>query len=105
MGNQTIENTLDELMDERIHQIAYRKCINDTDFVAANTEVVTLMEMLRSTLVTAEQKKILNELESALYITEAIFLEYSYRQGVQDSQSFQKSFESYGIVPRENLYV
>ena len=82
----TIKTAFDEILDEQIHEIAYRKCINDPEYQIANTNVNTLMNMLKSVLSNDEQRKLLNELESAMLIAESIFLEYSYRQGVVDSQ-------------------
>lgn len=102
VGN-TIENVFDELMDERIHQIAYKKCINDFEYLNANKEAVALMEILRNSLVTDEQRALLNELDTAFRLTEAIFLEFAYRQGLEDSQMIHKGFETFRL--REPLYV
>ncbi|MGE7114564.1 hypothetical protein [Lysinibacillus sp. NPDC047702] len=52
---------------------------------------------------TDEQRALLNELDTALRLTEAIFLEYAYRQGIEDSQMIHRGIDTFGI--REPLYV
>ncbi|MFJ6210620.1 hypothetical protein [Lysinibacillus sp. NPDC092081] len=86
----TIKVAFDEILDEQIHQIAYRKCINDHEYRIANTKAITLMDMLKRALSNDEQRIILNDLENAFYIAESIFLEYCYRQGIEDSQMIHK---------------
>ena len=92
-----IKNAFDEILDEQIYQIAYRKCTNDHEFQIANTKVITIMDMLRKALSNDEQRKLLNELESAMFIAESYFLEYSYRQGILDSQMFYKEMNALGM--------
>ena len=102
----TINVAFDEIIDEQIHQIAYRKCINDPEYQTANIKVVVLMDTLRQALSNDEQRKILNELESAWFIVESIFLEYSYRQGIEDSQMIYNELGRFGInVAKESMNV
>ncbi len=101
-----IEIAFNEIMDEQIHQVAYKKCINDPEYQTANNKAITLMEMLRGTLYNDEQRKLLNELESALFMAKSFFLEYSYRQGIEDSPIIYNELNVLGInVAKENKEV
>ncbi|WP_338651283.1 hypothetical protein [Lysinibacillus sp. Y5S-8] len=93
----TIETAFKEILEEQIHEVAYRKCINDPEYQIANTNAITLMDMLKRVLSNDEQRKLLDELESAMFIVESFFLEYSYRQGLQDSKLIHKELNSFGI--------
>ncbi|MFJ7699964.1 hypothetical protein [Lysinibacillus fusiformis] len=102
----SIEIAFNEIIDEQIHQVAYEKCINDPEYQAANTKAITLMEMLRITLYNDEQRKLLNELESALFMAGSFFLEYSYRQGIEDSSIIYNELNLLGInVTKESKNV
>ncbi len=84
------EMNINEIIDERIHKVAYRNCINDPDYKTANKKITTLSKKLRQALTSSEQRNLLTEIEDIQVIVEAIFLEYSYRQGVEDSRMFIK---------------
>lgn len=64
------------------------------------------MEILRITLYNDEQRKLLNELESALFLAKSFFLEYSYRQGIEDSPIIYNKLNALGInVSKESKKV
>lgn len=92
---KTKEIDFNEIIDERIHKVAYNKCINDPEYKSAHSKAIALMDRLRNVLSNEEQMKLLNELESALYIVESFFLEYAYHQGLEDSQMIYKEMILY----------
>lgn len=66
--------TFEQFLNEQIHEIAYRKCINEPEYQVANTKAITLMEILKGVLANDEQRKILNGLENTMYIAKLFFL-------------------------------
>lgn len=70
---KTKEVDFNEIIDERIHKVAFGKCVNDPEYQSAHSKTIALMDRLREVLSHEEQRNLLNELESALYIVESIF--------------------------------
>src|SRR5690606_13532705 len=82
---------------ERIHQIAYNKCTIDPEFNNANLQVSTLLTQLESALCDDHQKELLRDLESSWHHMYSYFLEYSYCQGIEDSEMLHQELCKYGI--------
>src|SRR5690606_15618180 len=89
---------------ERIHQIAYNKCTNDPEYKTANLQVSTLLTQLDSALCDDHQKELLRDLESSWHHMYSYFLEYSYCQGIKDSEMLHQELSKYGIsvINKEN---
>lgn len=101
-----VQQAFIKIMDERIFQIAWNKAKTDDLYVKTNKEKEYLIEELRNSLLTKEQKILLDELESAWGFEERIFKEYAYRQGLQDSQMIHKELNSFGIdVTKESMSI
>lgn len=82
---------------ERVHQVAFEKSKNNLEFCTAEEDSSRSFSQLKESLTTEEQKELLLELESAWNKMYGIFLEYSYCQGLADSQMIHKELEKYGI--------
>lgn len=82
---------------ERIHQVAYHKALEHSNLKEEENRASDIFKQLQTSLNSSEQKKLLSELESAWNNMYAIFLEYSYCQGIADSPIIYKELEDYGI--------
>ncbi|MFS0647314.1 hypothetical protein [Siminovitchia sp. 179-K 8D1 HS] len=97
-GNNIIRKAfINVVFFERVHQVAYKEVMADSEFLTAEEVSSQLLSQLEESLSTKEQKELLLELESAWDSKYAIFLEYSYCQGIADSPMIHKQLEKYGI--------
>lgn len=92
-----LEEKFIEIMEKQIHCIAFQECIKDSEYLQVNSEIDMLIGKLKENLTNQKQFKLLDELESAFRLAEAIFLEYAYRQGIKDSQSIYEGISTLGI--------
>ncbi|MBW8349611.1 hypothetical protein K0H71_09155 [Bacillus sp. IITD106] len=94
----------DVVFVERVHQEAYKKCLEDTEYQLATEDAARLLRQLKETLSNNEQKKLLDELESTGDRMYSPFLEYCYCQGIEDSEMIHNQLKKYGIsIVREDL--
>lgn len=97
-GNNIIRKAfINIVFVERVHQVAYKKVMADSEYRTAEEVSSQLFSQLEESLSTKEQKELLLELESAWDRKYGIFLEYSYCQGIADSPMIHKQLEKYGI--------
>lgn len=82
---------------ERIHQVAYNKALKNSSLKSEEDHVEKIFKQLQAELNTPEQKRLLIELEAAWNSMYAVFLEYSYCQGIADSRVIHRELEEYGI--------
>ncbi|KRG14727.1 hypothetical protein ACA30_09740 [Virgibacillus soli] len=82
---------------ERVHQVAFKKVMADSEYRKAEEASSHLFSQLEKSLSTEEQKELLLELESAWDSKYGIFLEHSYCQGIADSPMIHKQLKKYGI--------
>ncbi|RFA34775.1 hypothetical protein CAI16_10345 [Virgibacillus dokdonensis] len=82
---------------ERIHQVAYRNAIKNSNLKKEEDHADEIFKQLQAALTTTEQKDLLTELEAAWNSMYAVFLEYSYCQGIADSPVIHKELKQYGI--------
>ncbi|NBJ71040.1 MULTISPECIES: hypothetical protein [Clostridia] len=82
---------------ERIHQVAYNKALKKSNLKSEEDHVEKVFKQLQAELNTPEQKRLLTELEAAWNSMYAVFLEYSYCQGIADSRVIHRELEEYGI--------
>ena len=83
---------------ERVHQIAFERSKKDLEYCAAEEESRRIFSQLKELLTTEEQKNLLSELESSRNKMYSIFLEYSYCQGLADSNMIHQALHNYGIL-------
>ena len=83
---------------ERVHQIAFERSKKDLEYCAAEEESRRIFSQLKELLTTEEQKNLLSELESSWNKMYSIFLEYSYCQGLADSNMIHQALHNYGIL-------
>lgn len=104
MQNQTIvQQAFIKIMEERIN-VAWEKAKVDELYAKTNKEKEIVLDLLRDLLTTDKQKYLLNDLESAWGFSDCIMQEYTYRQGLQDSQMIHKELNSFGIdVTKESM--
>ncbi|WP_121640317.1 hypothetical protein [Virgibacillus sp. Bac330] len=82
---------------ERIHQVAYRNALINSNLKKEEDHADEIFKQLQAALTTTEQKDLLTELEAAWNSMYAVFLEYSYCQGIADSPVIHKELKQYGI--------
>lgn len=64
----------------------------DEEYVKANNKELAIFDALRDSLDNEEQEHLLLDLDAAYNHTVAIFLEYSYIQGLKDSFTMRQEF-------------
>ncbi|KNE19439.1 hypothetical protein [Virgibacillus pantothenticus] len=82
---------------ERIHQVAYRNALINSNLKEEEDRVEKVFKQLQAALTTKEQQDLLTELEAAWNSMYAVFLEYSYCQGIADSPVIHRELKEFGI--------
>lgn len=105
MSRETIvKKALGNIMDERIGKVACIKAETDEFYIKCDNERNDAFDSLSESLTTDEQRRLLDDLESAWNFVEGLMWEYVYRQGLQDSQMIHKELSEFGIsVTKESI--
>ncbi|MED4174569.1 hypothetical protein P4631_19405 [Halalkalibacterium halodurans] len=97
MKKTAVERAFIGLMEERIHQVAREKAMNDPEYTSADEKKSSLFECLRDSLTTEKQRSLLDDLEGAWTYTGGLMQEFAYRQGIKDSPMIHNELQKFGI--------
>jgi hypothetical protein len=92
MIEKTVQRAFDQIITERLNEVVFRKVRANLEYREANTRALELFDKLMNSLQTEEQKELLYDLEEAWNLAESYFIEYSYRQGLEDSPMIHREF-------------
>jgi len=92
-----VKRAFDEIFNERVHQVAYKKCTDDPEHYEAKIKATGLFKLLMDSLESEKQQDLLRDLECEWNLSGSVFLEYAYRQGLEDSQMIHNELSKYGI--------
>ncbi len=88
-----VENFVDEMIENRVYQVAYEKVKQDEDYIKINNKESAIFQTLMDSLDNQNQKILLIDLANAYDDLEIIYLKYSYLQGLQDSDAIKQAFK------------
>lgn len=94
----TIKQAFDAIIEDRVDGVAYRTMQASPEYQEIEGHVVHLFDQLNASLTTDEQKRMLDDMSSAMNTRESLYLEYAYRQGLKDSQELNEEFSLLGIA-------
>jgi hypothetical protein len=92
-----VERAFIGLMEERIHQVAREKAMNDPEYASADGRKSSIFERLRDSLTTEKQRSLLDDLEGAWTYAGGLMQEFAYRQGIEDSPMIHNELKKFGI--------
>lgn len=92
-----VEKAFIGIMEERIHQMAREKAMSDPEYISVDGKKSSIFELLRDSLTTEKQKRLLDDLEGAWTYAGGLMQEFAYRQGIEDSHMIHKELSKLGI--------
>lgn len=100
----TIQNAFGEIIDDRIRKVAWEKAQNDELYIKSNEEYIATYNLLKDSLTTAEQQRLLSKFDSSITLVESIMQDYAYCQGLEDSRMIHEELSKFGIsVMKDNF--
>jgi len=94
-GNSILANVFSELIDERLNITISSKTKKNKEYRAIVEREAEILKQLEATLVTDEQKKLLDDLEGIGCQIDKLSQEFAYRQGLQDASTITKEFNEF----------
>ncbi|MBP3040784.1 hypothetical protein J9303_14935 [Bacillaceae bacterium Marseille-Q3522] len=91
-----VQKAFEQITADRVHHVAFMKTSEDPEYIAAANKSEELYDQLADSL-NDSQKALLSDLDDAWNYKNSFFIEYVYRQGLEDSPIITKELRKYGI--------
>ena len=96
-----LKQAFNVIIEKRVEGVAFTKFKQTPEYADTEKRIDEGFESLKESFTTDEQWKILLELEDAWNSQKAHYLDYAYRQGLEDSVVLQEVLKKYEYVVKK----